>query len=347
MDKERQRLQEARHRVQEQRRMLMSSVSPSGKNNFPANYSTYSGGFSNMPKNMYSRGYPNLDRNRSVPIASDHNNMHGGYPNDANRYGGYPNDPYKHGSYPNVPNNYGDHPNSWSKHGGERIQTVPLNKSKENTKRKSGYSLDPGQTYNSNTDFLKKIEVAYRLKPFHVKEMNLEKEYDVFVTDPSVYSKPNTKMPLGDGPIRKTLIRYKDIDQIKGIERKPHLSTDLYSGENKEHTAFVDPIRYKLPGNVNYPWVPVIHSVFDSLENRKANSDVLPIIPKEQETPKKLKPKVKYKFVPVLQENAPSRYGFPQEVKTENKNRKRKYVPTPVYDNQFTHRTFGRSGLQF
>ena len=311
--------------------MLLSSVSPSGKTNFPANYPAYGGGFSFMPHNMPSSGYPNVDRNRSVPIVSDYTNMYGGNPNDDNKYGGYPNAGFKHG--------------------GDGIQTRPWNKRTENTAmRKPRYSLDPAHTYKSNIDFEKKIEVAYKVKPFHVKEMNLEKEYDVYVTDPSVYSKPNTKMPLGDGPIRKTLIKYKDIDQIKGIERKPHLSTDLYSSDNIEPTAFMDPIRYKLPGYVNYPWLPVIHSVFDSLENRMAKSEILPILPKEQELSKRPKTRVKYKFVPVLQENSPSRYGLPREMKSKSKKRKKRkyvYVPTPIYDPQIMHRGLGGSGLRF
>ena len=228
-------------------------------------------------------------------------------------------------------------------HGGGN-QPVPWNKNPENTEMVKPwpkvYSIDQGDTYKCNTDFEKKLEVAYKLKPFHVKEMNMVKEYDVFVTDSHIYSKPNAKMTLGDGPYRKTLIKHKDIDQIKGIERKPHLSTDLYSSAEGEPISYTDPIRYKLPGNMNYPWEHVIHSVFDSLENRMANSEILPVLPKEQELPKRPKTRVKYKFVPVLRENTTTRYGLPQEIKPKPKTKKKKkyiYVPTPINDPLWTY----------
>ena len=162
------------------------------------------------------------------------------------------------------------------------------------------YHLVHGDTYRCDTDLEKKIEVCSFEKPFHVREMNCLNEYDVFIKEVPVEKKINTKVYFDNGPYKKKLVKFKDIDKIKGIDRKPNLSVDMYSSENANPSSYTELLNYKLPGKTNYPWLPVVHSVFDSLENRKANSRVLPKpIPEEQP-----KPQVKVKYVPVRLEDA-------------------------------------------
>lgn len=271
LDKERERLREARQRIQEQRRLLLSSISPTGKINFIGNYPNTDlipGGAVPTIANNNGRGYPNFgfSQYRGVPNVQAFNSYNRSYPNVGYNYGGGAPNMLRNTSYSN------------------ELESVNPDR----------YSLVNGDTYLCDTDLEKKFEVTYQPKPLHVREMKTLDEYDVYVTKVPVYSKRTAKGHYDNGVYKKRFLKFKDIDKIKGIETKPHLSTDLYSSENG-NPYYTDIIRYKLPDNMNYSWAQVMHSVFDSLENRVKNSDVLPIIvPKERP-----KTRVKVKFVPV------------------------------------------------
>ena len=299
LDKERQRLQEARVRVQEQRRLLMGSLTPSGKITFTGNH-PYSG--EGLPSySDYSRTYPNSYNNYNQGILTNADKKYiRGYLNGLddggisdlrltrNKYGpggGTPRLPWlrntntsPEGVTPRLP---------WLSNT-NTATSVPPNR----------YYLVNGDTYKSDADMERNVEVCYKPKPFHVREMNCRNEYDVFVKEVPAKAKFNAKIYYDDGYNQKKIIKFKDIDKIRDVDKRPHLSTDLYNPEYVTPSSYTDLVNYTLPERTNYPWLPVLQSVFDSVENKRYNVPV--IVPKPASVPeRKQTPRAKIRFVPV------------------------------------------------